>query len=145
MQAVYRASRFVTNCTISAQPHLIFTRFATKKAKGASKNGRDSIGRRLGPKVMDGEYVSIGNVIVRQRGTRHLPGIDVGCGRDHTLFALAPGIVRFCRSRPKPGKSKGRVFVRVEPAPEHRQASIEKKLRLQALQRYRGPILHAPR
>lgn len=129
----------------SATPHAVVSRFASKKAKGASKNGRKTIGRRLGPKVMDGEYVETGNVIVRQRGTRMLPGLDVGCGRDHTLFALAPGLVRFCRASPREGKRRGRVFVRIEPPPEHRYPSIERKLLRQAIARYQGPILHAPR
>ena len=120
------------------------SRFASKKAKGASRNGRDSIGRRLGPKVMDGEYVSVGNILVRQRGTRVLPGYDVGVGRDHTLFALSDGIARFSRAKPKPGRAKGRVFLSVVEAPPHREKSIARKLERQAIARRRGPPLHAP-
>lgn len=141
MQSLYRLARTVA--PPAALPSGV--RHATKKAKGASKNGRKTIGRRLGPKVMDGEYVETGNVLVRQRGTRMFPGLDVGCGRDHTLYSLSPGLVRFARSRPDEGKRRGRVFVRVDPIPEHRGPSVQRKIRRLAMQRYQGPILHAPR
>ena len=65
------------------------------KAGGSSKNGRDSHAKRLGPKVFDGQTVSAGAVIVRQRGTRIHPGINVGRGSDDTLFALSDGTVRY--------------------------------------------------
>jgi large subunit ribosomal protein L27 len=68
---------------------------AHKKAGGSSRNGRDSAGRRLGVKKFGGEAVVGGNIIVRQRGTRVYPGVNVGMGKDHTLFALAEGRVRF--------------------------------------------------
>ncbi|WP_250311398.1 50S ribosomal protein L27 [Rickettsia endosymbiont of Oedothorax gibbosus] len=68
---------------------------ATKKAGGSSRNGRDSAGRRLGTKKSDGQYVISGNIIVRQRGTKIYPGENVGLGRDHTLFALVKGKVKF--------------------------------------------------
>ncbi|NJM49479.1 MAG: 50S ribosomal protein L27 [Sphingomonadales bacterium] len=68
---------------------------AHKKAGGSSRNGRDSVGRRLGVKKFGGEEVIGGNIIVRQRGTKVYPGANVGLGRDHTLFALANGRVRF--------------------------------------------------
>lgn len=68
---------------------------ATKKAGGSSKNGRDSAGRRLGAKKSDGQAVIAGNIIVRQRGTRIRPGVNVGMGKDHTLFALSNGQVKF--------------------------------------------------
>ena len=68
---------------------------AHKKAGGSSRNGRDSAGRRLGVKKYGGELVSPGNIIVRQRGTRWFPGENVGMGKDHTLFALKDGIVKF--------------------------------------------------
>ena len=68
---------------------------AHKKAGGSSRNGRDSAGRRLGVKKFGGEAVIGGNIIVRQRGTRVYPGANVGIGKDHTLFALAEGRVRF--------------------------------------------------
>ena len=66
---------------------------AHKKAGGSSKNGRDSESKRLGVKRFGGEQVAAGNILVRQRGTRYLPGSNVGVGRDHTLFALASGKV----------------------------------------------------
>mmetsp|Transcript_33806 Transcript_33806/g.43419 ORF Transcript_33806/g.43419 Transcript_33806/m.43419 type:complete len:134 (-) Transcript_33806:388-789(-) len=72
-------------------------RWATKKAGGTSKNGRDSAGRRLGVKVFGGQQVKAGGIIIRQRGTKFHPGNDVGMGRDHTLFALKPGIVKFSK------------------------------------------------
>ena len=68
---------------------------AHKKAGGSSRNGRDSAGRRLGVKKFGGETVIGGNIIVRQRGTRVYPGVNVGMGKDHTLFATAEGRVRF--------------------------------------------------
>ena len=68
---------------------------AHKKAGGSSRNGRDSAGRRLGVKKFGGEKVLAGNIIIRQRGTKVHPGENVGCGRDHTLFAKAEGEVVF--------------------------------------------------
>jgi len=68
---------------------------AHKKAGGSSRNGRDSQAKRLGVKVFGGEAVRAGAIIVRQRGTQFHPGANVGLGRDHTLFALADGTVRF--------------------------------------------------
>ena len=68
---------------------------AHKKAGGSSRNGRDSAGRRLGVKKFGGQEVVGGNIIIRQRGTKVYPGVNVGIGRDHTLFALAEGKVRF--------------------------------------------------
>ncbi len=82
---------------------------AQKKAGGSTKNGRDSAGRRLGVKKFGGEHVIAGNIIVRQRGTKFHPGINVGMGRDHTLFALIEGAVKFAE------KSGGRKFVNIEP------------------------------
>jgi len=83
---------------------------AHKKAGGSSKNGRDSESKRLGVKRYGGEQVSAGSIIVRQRGTQFHPGSNVGCGRDHTLFAKADGAVRFEVKGPK-----NRRFVSVEP------------------------------
>ena len=82
---------------------------AHKKAGGSSRNGRDSPGQRLGVKKFGGERVVPGNIIVRQRGTRWHPGRNVGMGRDHTLFALVPGNVRFGAG---PG---GRSYISVIP------------------------------
>jgi|TARA_R110000868_G_scaffold285163_1_gene545645 large subunit ribosomal protein L27 len=72
---------------------------AHKKAGGSSKNGRDSAGRRLGVKRYGGEVVLAGNIIVRQRGTKYLPGKNVGLGKDHTIFALIDGQVSFSRAK----------------------------------------------
>jgi large subunit ribosomal protein L27 len=72
---------------------------AHKKGGGSSRNGRDSAGRRLGVKRNSGQVVLAGTIIVRQRGTRILPGENVGVGRDHTLFALRAGTVAFDRTR----------------------------------------------
>lgn len=68
---------------------------ATKKAGGSSRNGRDSAGRRLGAKKSDGQPVISGNIIIRQRGTKIHPGANVGMGKDHTLFSLIAGTVKF--------------------------------------------------
>ena len=82
---------------------------ATKKAGGSSRNGRDSIGRRLGVKKFGGEKVISGNIIVRQRGTKFHPGSNVGIGKDHTIFATADGKVLFKKTRIK-------TYVSVVPA-----------------------------
>ncbi|NHN87979.1 50S ribosomal protein L27 [Acetobacter conturbans] len=84
---------------------------AQKKAGGSSRNGRDSAGRRLGVKKFGGESVIAGNIIVRQRGTKMMAGANVGVGRDHTLFALSDGSVRFQR------RGDNRVHVSVEALP----------------------------
>ena len=68
---------------------------ATKKAGGSSRNGRDSKPKYLGVKRYGGQYVLAGEILVRQRGTRMHPGLNVGCGRDHTLYALTAGTVAF--------------------------------------------------
>ena len=77
---------------------------AHKKAGGSSRNGRDSESKRLGVKMFGGEEVVAGNIIVRQRGTKFHPGVNVGCGRDHTLFAKADGVVQFSVKGPKQRK-----------------------------------------
>tara|TARA_Y100000780_G_C13506153_1_gene348079 strand:- start:175 stop:426 length:252 start_codon:yes stop_codon:yes gene_type:complete len=82
---------------------------ATKKAGGSSRNGRDSIGRRLGVKKFGGENVLAGNIIVRQRGTKFHPGKNVGIGKDHTIFATKNGKVAF-------KKTRIRTFISVIPA-----------------------------
>jgi large subunit ribosomal protein L27 len=84
---------------------------AHKKAGGSSRNGRDSAGKRLGVKLFGGQTAIAGNIIVRQRGTKMKPGVNVGVGRDHTLFALVDGRVRFER------KADDRVHVSVDPLP----------------------------
>ena len=82
---------------------------AHKKAGGSSRNGRDSAGRRLGVKKFGGEAVIPGNIIIRQRGTKYHPGLNVGIGKDHTIYSLVEGRVAFC-------EKKGRTVVGVEPA-----------------------------
>jgi large subunit ribosomal protein L27 len=72
---------------------------AHKKSGGSSRNGRDSAGRRLGVKKFGGEAVAAGNILVRQRGTKFYPGVNVGMGKDHTLFALEAGAVKFVTKR----------------------------------------------
>ncbi len=85
---------------------------AHKKGGGSSTNGRDSQGQRLGVKRFGGELVNAGTILIRQRGTRHKPGINVGRGKDDTLYATITGIVRF--------QDKGRTgrFISVIPAEE---------------------------
>lgn len=72
---------------------------AHKKGAGSSRNGRESAGRRLGIKKFGGAQVLAGNILVRQRGTVHHPGDNVGIGKDHTLFALSKGVVKFVKRR----------------------------------------------
>jgi large subunit ribosomal protein L27 len=83
--------------------------FASKKGAGSTRNGRDSNAQRLGVKRFGGENVIAGNIIVRQRGTRFYPGLNVGIGRDHTLFALVDGTVEFTSRR-------NRQHVNIRPA-----------------------------
>jgi large subunit ribosomal protein L27 len=82
---------------------------AHKKGVGSSKNGRESESTRLGVKIFGGQGAIAGNIIVRQRGTKHHPGENVGIGKDHTLFALTDGIVQFTK------KSNNRSYVSVDP------------------------------
>lgn len=85
---------------------------AHKKGAGSSRNGRDSQSKRLGVKIYGGQAAVAGNIIVRQRGTKHHPGTNVGMGKDHTLHALVNGIVTFRKGR------KNRSYVSVEPFEE---------------------------
>ena len=82
-------------------------RFAHVKAQGSTQNGRDSAGRRLGAKAADGQVINAGSIIYRQRGTKIYPGKNVGMGKDHTLFALIKGKVKFERC----GRDKKKVSV----------------------------------
>jgi len=82
---------------------------AHKKGVGSSKNGRESESKRLGVKIYGGQGAIAGNIIVRQRGTQHHPGDNVGIGKDHTLFALKDGIVVFKKKR------NNRSFVSIDP------------------------------
>ena len=81
--------------------------FAHVKAQGSTQNGRDSVGRRLGAKASDGEVVSAGSIIYRQRGTKIYPGTNVGMGKDHTLYAKVAGTVKYERL----GRDKKKVSV----------------------------------
>ena len=83
---------------------------AHKKSGGSSRNGRDSAGQRLGVKKFGGEQVLAGNILVRQRGTKFWPGLNVGIGKDHTLFAKATGAVKFITKR------DDRTYVTIVPA-----------------------------
>jgi len=83
---------------------------AHKKGAGSSRNGRESESKRLGIKIFGGQNAIAGNILVRQRGTKHHPGDNVGIGKDHTLFALSDGVVAFKRGK------KNRSYVSVEPA-----------------------------
>ena len=86
---------------------------AHKKGVGSSKNGRESESKRLGVKIFGGQFAKAGNIIVRQRGTVHNPGENVGLGRDHTLFALIDGIVVFRKKR------NNKSFVSIQPIAEN--------------------------
>ena len=83
---------------------------AHKKGVGSSRNGRESHSKRLGVKIYGGQVVRAGNIIVRQRGTRFHAGLNVGVGKDHTLFALTPGVVTFKT------KADGKSYVSVVPS-----------------------------
>ncbi|MFT7155631.1 MAG: large subunit ribosomal protein L27 [Parvicella sp.] len=85
---------------------------AHKKAAASSKNGRESASKRLGVKIFGGQGAISGNIIVRQRGTTHHPGDNVGMGKDHTLFALTDGVVQFRK------KANNRSYVSVQPIAE---------------------------
>ena len=82
---------------------------ATKKAGGSSKNGRDSNSKRLGVKRFGGQFVKSGEILIRQRGTNTHPGVNVGIGKDHTLFALKNGVVEFRK------KANNKSYVSVTP------------------------------
>jgi len=82
---------------------------AHKKGVGSSKNGRESESKRLGVKIWGGQFAKAGNIIVRQRGTQHFPGANMGMGSDHTLYALTDGIVTFTRKR------NDRSYVSIQP------------------------------
>ena len=85
---------------------------AHKKGAGSSSNGRESHSKRLGVKIYGGQFAKSGNIILRQRGTVHNPGLNVGIGKDHTLFALIDGIVEFKKKR------SDRSFVSIVPIEE---------------------------
>ena len=82
---------------------------AHKKGVGSSKNGRESESKRLGVKIFGGQFAKAGNILIRQRGTTHHPGENVGMGKDHTLFALVDGTVSFRK------KGENRSYISIEP------------------------------
>ncbi len=88
---------------------------AHKKGAGSSSNGRESHSKRLGVKIYGGQLAKAGNIIIRQRGTVHNPGLNVGIGKDHTLFALVDGVVDFKK------KMKNRSFVSILPLEQEKQ------------------------
>ncbi len=90
---------------------------AHKKGAGSSNNGRESESKRLGVKIFGGQFAKAGNIIIRQRGTKHYPGENVGMGKDHTLFALSDGTVEFRR------KKDNRSFVSVLPLEAQEQVN----------------------
>jgi large subunit ribosomal protein L27 len=90
---------------------------AHKKGVSSSRNGRDSASQRLGVKRFGGQWVAAGNILIRQRGTAYMPGLNVGRGKDDTLFALADGFVKFTR------RGKGNVTVAIVPGPASREAA----------------------
>ena len=85
---------------------------AHKKGAGSSRNGRESESKRLGIKVFGGQFAKAGNIIVRQRGTKHNPGPNTGMGKDHTIFALTDGTVAFRK------RKNNRSYVSIQPTPE---------------------------
>ena len=90
---------------------------AHKKGAGSSNNGRESESKRLGVKIFGGQFAKAGNILIRQRGTKHYPGENVGMGKDHTLFALSDGTVEFRR------KKNNRSYVSVLPEEMLEQAN----------------------
>lgn len=86
--------------------------FAHKKGQGSTKNGRDSESKRLGAKAADGEFVTGGSILYRQRGTKIYPGVNVGIGKDDTLYAKIPGVVKFERV----GRDKKQVSIYAKEA-----------------------------
>ena len=90
---------------------------AHKKGVGSSRNGRESESKRLGVKIYGGQFARAGNIIIRQRGTKHYPGENVGIGKDHTLFALIDGTVEFQK------KKDDRSYVNIVPLTTEEQAN----------------------
>ena len=124
---------------------------AHKKGAGSSRNGRESHSKRLGIKIFGGQPAIAGNIIVRQRGTKHNPGLNVGIGRDHTLFALADGQVVFRK------KADNRSYVSVlplqaavvtepiAPAPQSKEEKEPVKAEVTVVSTEEAPVAEAPR
>ncbi len=94
---------------------------AHKKGMGSSHNGRESESKRLGVKIYGGQFAKAGNIIVRQRGTTHNPGLNVGMGKDHTLFALTDGVVEYRKRR------NNKSYVSVMPFATKEEKPVDKK------------------
>ncbi|GAA5935638.1 mitochondrial 54S ribosomal protein bL27m MRP7 [Sporobolomyces koalae] len=116
-------------------PGLVQVRTATKRGGGSSKNGRNSIGKRLGVKRYGGQEVAAGNIIVRQRGTTWHAGQHVSRGRDHTLFALVPGYVNFYTDKVN-GKERKLVGI----VPDSREERLPRNEKLLGRSRYFGKV-----
>jgi large subunit ribosomal protein L27 len=114
---------------------------AHKKGVGSSKNGRESESKRLGVKIYGGQFAKAGNILIRQRGTTHNPGINVGMGKDHTLFALVDGTVVFRK------KKNNRSYVSVDPIVEVDVAVAEpvKAVAEQVEEVAEAPVVKAPK
>ena len=110
---------------------------AHKKGAGSSKNGRESESKRLGVKIYGGQFAKAGNILIRQRGTKHYPGENVGMGKDHTLFALVEGTVVFKKKR------KNRSYVSVEPIVEVDVAVAEAPVVVEAPVVEETPVVEA--
>lgn len=126
-------------------------RFSSKKAAGSAKNGRSSAGRRLGIKKNQGEHVKVGQIIIRQRGTPCNAGQGVGIGKDHTLFAVREGFVKFSYEHvqlnpyTKQGKMYQKKFVNVvDPQEVYRRDKTWSKKALCFQERHRSPDEHGP-
>ena len=109
---------------------------AHKKGVGSSKNGRESESKRLGVKIFGGQAAIAGNIIIRQRGTKHHPGNNVGMGKDHTLFALTDGLVKFTK------KKNNRSFVSIVPFEEN--VVVEEKAPAKKAAPKAEPVVEAP-
>ena len=110
---------------------------AHKKGAGSSKNGRESHSKRLGVKIFGGQAAIAGNIIVRQRGTKHHPAENVGIGKDHTLFALVDGTVKFYKGK------KERSFVAIEPLQDPNAPVVAAKPVAKAA-KVETPVVEAP-
>ncbi len=119
---------------------------AHKKGVGSSKNGRESESKRLGVKIYGGQFAKAGNILIRQRGTKHYPGENVGMGKDHTLFALIDGTVVFRK------RQKNRSYVSVEPVVDVavaeapvKKAEVKTEVKVEAPKKEAAPKAEAPK
>ncbi|GAA5852401.1 hypothetical protein JCM9279_001191 [Rhodotorula babjevae] len=139
--AFHSASCLASSLLSTPLPGLMQVRTATKRGGGSSKNGRNSIGKRLGIKKYGGQEVLAGNILVRQRGTSWHPGQHVARGRDHTLFALVPGFVTYYRGPKTPGTTSGKKERKlVGIVPTSRDERLPRDERQQGRSRYFGGV-----